>query len=199
MRRAIERCGDCAPGKQCSYHAACASQPDAALASQIGAAWARFVRSQVDVRRPWPPFDDRCAAIAARLVAALALTEARRAELARIAHWRAGLVWESLQLPGLRDRPYEHPGGLGTIVELPGALRIHFRTRRAGATRPTRIAHLRSRNLMSVYAVSMSPASAVRSTSRPDPSFTWRPRLPVPSSKPAGSSSNAPKKKPTLT
>jgi hypothetical protein len=129
MRRAIERCGECAPGKQCPYHFACANQSDAALASQIGAAWARFVRGQIDIRRPWPPFGERCAAIALRLVEALATTSDRRAELARIAHWRAGLVWESLQLPRLRDRPYEPPGGSGTIVELSAALRIHFRTR----------------------------------------------------------------------
>jgi hypothetical protein len=62
-----------------------------------------------------------------------------------------------------------------------------------------RIAHFRSRALMSTYAASMSWARAAESTSRPGQSFTWRPRLPVPSSRRAGSFSNAPKKKPTLT
>ena len=61
------------------------------------------------------------------------------------------------------------------------------------------IAHFRSRALMSTYAASTSWARAAESTSRPGRSFTWRPRLPVPSSKRAGSFSNAPKKKPTLT
>jgi hypothetical protein len=134
MRRAVERCGDCAPGKQCSYHLACATQRDAALASEIGAAWAVFVRGQLDVRRPWPPFSGRAAAIALRLVEGLA-AEPRRGELARICHWRAGLRWESLELPRIRDRPYEAPGGGGVLVALPGALRIQFRTRRADRPR----------------------------------------------------------------
>jgi len=61
-----------------------------ALAAEIGAAWAVFVRGQVDVRKTWPPFSGRAAAIALRLVAELAV-EPRRGELARICHWRAGL------------------------------------------------------------------------------------------------------------
>jgi hypothetical protein len=131
MRRAVERCGDCAPGKQCPNHFACATQlRDAALAAEIGAAWAVFVRGQLDIRRPWPPFSGRAAAIALRLVEGLA-TEPRRGELAQICHWRAGLRWESLELPRIRDRPYEIPNGAGVLYQLPGALRIQFRTRRA--------------------------------------------------------------------
>jgi hypothetical protein len=131
VRRQLERCGDCAHGQQCANHLACATQRDAALAAEIGAAWAVFVRGQLDVRRPWPPFIGRAAAIALRLVEGLA-AQPRRGELARICHWRAGLRWESLELPRIRDRPYEAPGGGGVLVSLPGALRIQFRTRRAG-------------------------------------------------------------------
>jgi hypothetical protein len=135
MRRAVERCGDCAPGKLCPNHLACATQPDAALASEIGAAWASFVRGQVDVRRPWPAFSGRAAAIATRLVAGLARTEPRRGELARIAHWRAGLRWESLELPRIRDRPYEVRDGGAVLYRLPGALCVHFRTRASSQPR----------------------------------------------------------------
>jgi len=92
VRRAVERCGDCSHGKQCDNHRACVTQPDAALASAIGAAWAVFVRGQVDVRKPWPPYGGRAEAIALRLVAWLA-ADPRRSELARICHWRAGLKW----------------------------------------------------------------------------------------------------------
>lgn len=131
MRRQVERCGDCAPGKQCANHQACATQRDAALAAEIGAAWAVFVRGQLDIRKPWPPFSGRAAAIALRLVEALA-TEPRRGELARICHWRAGLRWECLELPRIRDRPYEPGDGRGVVVQLAGsALSIRFRTRRA--------------------------------------------------------------------
>lgn len=131
VRRQLERCGECAPGRPCPNHQACASQHDAALASAIGAAWAGFVRGQLDIRRPWPPFVDggRVAAIAVRLVESLA-PEPRRSELARICHWRAGLCWEARELPRIRDRPYEAPDGRG-VIPLPGALRIQFRTRRA--------------------------------------------------------------------
>jgi hypothetical protein len=89
-----------------------------------------FVPGQLDVRRPWPPFNGRAAAIALRLVEGLA-PEPRRGELARICHGRAGLRWESLELPRIRDRPYETPSGAGVLVQLPGALRIQFRTRRS--------------------------------------------------------------------
>ncbi|MGH9884652.1 MAG: hypothetical protein ACREBE_03940 [bacterium] len=133
MRRQLERCGDCAPGRQCANHLACAAERDAALAAEIGVAWAIFVRGQLDVRRPWPPFTGRAAAIAPRLVAGLA-PEPRRRELARICHWRAGLRWESLERPRLRDRPYEAPDGSGVLFQLPGALRIQFRTRRGDRT-----------------------------------------------------------------
>jgi hypothetical protein len=136
VRRGDERCGDCAPGRQCPNHLACASQREAALAAEIGVGWALFVRRQVDVRKPWPPFSGRAAAIAMRLVGCLASTEQRRNELAQIAHWRAGLKWESLELPRIRDRPYEAPDGKGTIYPLPGAgaLCVHFRTRRAAGS-----------------------------------------------------------------
>lgn len=130
-----ERCGDCAPGKQCPNHLACATQHDAALAAEIGAAWAVFVRRQIDIRRPWPPFAGRAAAIALRLVEGLGGSEQRRSELARIAHWRAGLKWEALELPRIRDRPYEAPDGEGVLVQLAGALRIQFRTRRTQRAR----------------------------------------------------------------
>jgi hypothetical protein len=89
-----------------------------------------FVRGQVDVRKPWPPFSGRAAAIGSRLVASLA-DEPRRSELARICHWRAGLKWEALELPRIRDRLYEAPDGGGIVHQLPGALQIQFRTRRA--------------------------------------------------------------------
>ncbi len=130
MRRAMERCGDCRPGVQCANHQACATHHDAALAAEIGAAWAVFVRRQLDVRKPWPAYEGRAAAIALRLVEKLA-PEPRRSELARICHWRAGLRWEALELTRIRDRPYEPGEGGGEIVTLPGiALSIQFRTKR---------------------------------------------------------------------
>jgi hypothetical protein len=136
MRRAVERCSDCAPAQQCLNHLACAAQPDAALASEIGAAWVSFVRDQVDVRRrPWLPFRGRAAAIATRLVEGLVGTEQRRAELARIAHWRAGLRWEALELPRIRDRPYDAREGGAVLYRLPGALCVHFRTRASSQPR----------------------------------------------------------------
>ena len=139
VRRSVERCGDCAPGRPCPGHLACATQPDAALAAEIGIGWATFVRGQVDIRRPWPPFTGRAAEIAIRLVGGLAPIDARRSELARICHWRAGLRWESLELPRIRDRPYEQPAGRGVIYPLPGgALCVHFRTRRIQARSPLR-------------------------------------------------------------
>jgi hypothetical protein len=102
VRRQLERCGDCTPAARCANHQECATQRDAALASEIGAAWGVFVRGQMDVRKPWPPFAGRAAAIALRLVAGLA-AEPRRGELARIFHWRAGIRWEALELPRSRD------------------------------------------------------------------------------------------------
>lgn len=101
---------------------------------KIGVGWATFVRGQIDLGRPWPPFAGRAGEIAARLVAGLTPLAARRAELARICHWRAGLRWEALELPRIRDRPYEEPAGGGAIYRLPGgALCVHFRTRRVPA------------------------------------------------------------------
>lgn len=135
MGRNLERCGECTPAARCANHQACVTHRDAALASEIGAAWAVFVRRQVDVRQPWPPFSGRAAAIALRLVTALA-AEPRRTELARICHWRAGLKWEALERPRLRDRPYEAPDGGGVLYQLPGALRIQFRTRRRVSSEP---------------------------------------------------------------
>jgi hypothetical protein len=143
-RRQLERCGDYTPGQQCANHLACATQRDSALAAEIGAAWAVFVRGQLDVRRPWPPFAGRAAAIALRLVEGLA-AEPRRGELAWICHWRAGLRWESLELPRIRDRPYEAPDGGGVLVQLPGALRIQFRTRRADRIRAPSTSSTRGR------------------------------------------------------
>lgn len=42
--------GDCAAGHQCADQRACATERDAALAAEIGPAWAMFVRSQLDAR-----------------------------------------------------------------------------------------------------------------------------------------------------
>ena len=130
----MERCGECTPSARCPNHEACVTQRDAALAAEIGAAWAVFVRGQVDVRKPWPPFSGRVAEIALRLVEGLA-AEPRRTELARICHWRAGIKWEALERPRIRDRPYETPDGRGMVHQLPGALQIHFRTRRRRVAR----------------------------------------------------------------
>jgi len=139
VARSVERCTECAPGWPCPEHQACATQPDAAIASEIGAAWARFVRAQVDVRLPWPPFAGRAGEIAFRLVGGIEATDRRRNELARICHWRAGLVWESLERPTVRDRPYEAPAGGRAVFRLPGgALTVHFRTRRTQAGSPPR-------------------------------------------------------------
>ena len=81
---------------------------------------ATLIRGQVDVRRPWPPFNDRAAAIATRLVAGLARTEPCRGELARIAHWRAGLRWEALELPRIRDRPTRRVTAERCCTDCPG-------------------------------------------------------------------------------
>jgi hypothetical protein len=107
------------------------------LAAEIGIGWAMFVRQQVDVRKPWPPFTGRAAEIAIRLVGAIAAASPRRDELAQVCHWRAGLRWESLELPRIRDRPYETPSGGGVIYPLPGGtLCVHFRTRRTQPRAP---------------------------------------------------------------
>jgi hypothetical protein len=74
----------------CPGHQACATQPDAALAAEFGVGWAIFVRGQVDVRRPWPPFVDRAVETAGRLVGGIATAAPRRGELAKICHWHAG-------------------------------------------------------------------------------------------------------------
>jgi hypothetical protein len=67
------------------------------------------------------------------------------AELAQICHWRAGLRWESLELPRIRDRPYETPDGAVVLYELAGALRIQFRTRRADRIRAQSMSSARRR------------------------------------------------------
>jgi hypothetical protein len=123
--------------RQCANHLACATQRDASLAAEIGAGWAVFVRGQIALRKPWPAFQGRCAAIALRLVAGLADNDERRLDLARICWWRAGLRWEALESGRSRDRPYETPDGRGLIYPLGGALCVHFRTRRARAVRFT--------------------------------------------------------------
>ena len=59
VRRNLERCGESTPAARCANHHACATERDAALAAEIGAARAVFVRRQVDVREPWPPYSGR--------------------------------------------------------------------------------------------------------------------------------------------
>jgi hypothetical protein len=49
-----------------------------------------FVWGQVSIRRPWPTFDGRCAAIATRLVAWLAAADDRRDELGQILQLASG-------------------------------------------------------------------------------------------------------------
>src|SRR5262245_33599494 len=55
------------------------------------------------------------------------------------------------------------------------------------------------RAFTSMYAASINADKAATSTSSPGLSFTCRMNLPTPSSKPCGSASSAPWKKPTLT
>lgn len=133
MRWLDERCGDCSPRQQRAHHLACATQADARLAADIGVGWAHFVKGERDIRRPWPDFTRDCKAIAYRLVYRLALSDERRAELALICWWRAGLRWEALK-EHHRDRPYQEPDGRGEVYALPGpgALYVHFRTRKNG-------------------------------------------------------------------
>ena len=97
---------------------------------------------EVDIRQPWPTYGGRCAAIAERLVAWLAETEARRGELARICSWRAAISWSSL-LERIRDRPYREPDGEGLLYQLPGQLVwIQFRPRRRRGEREERVVEL---------------------------------------------------------
>ena len=132
VRRFVEKCGECSPRSQCANHLACAKHADAKLAAAIGIGWAEFVKGARDIRKPWPDFKSDCKAIAVRLVYDLALTDERRAELARICWWRAGLRWEALK-ERHRDRPYQQPDGRGAIYALPGSgtLFVHFRTRQS--------------------------------------------------------------------
>jgi len=128
-RTQTERCGDCSPRGPCANYLACRTHRDAAIAADIGVGWARFVWREVDVRQPWPAYRGRCAAIAERLVAWLAETEARRGELARICSWRAAISWSTL-LERIRDRPYREPDGEGLLYQLPGQLQFRPRRRR---------------------------------------------------------------------
>lgn len=107
MARNVERCTSCAPGGLCRRHQACLDHRDAWLAAELGCAWATRVWHGLDVRRPWPLFEGRCAETATRLVAWLTkdVALARRRELAELCSWRAGIRWEALQ-SGSRDRPY---------------------------------------------------------------------------------------------
>jgi len=135
MRLYAERCGDCSPRGPCRNHLECRAHRDAAIAAEIGVGWARFVWLELDVRRPWPTFDGRCAAIARRLVGWLAATEARRDELARICSWRAAISWSAL-IERVRDRPYREADGEGLLYQLPGQrLWIQFRPRRRSGER----------------------------------------------------------------
>jgi hypothetical protein len=98
---------------------------------------AAFVWGQVDIRRPWPAFGGRCAAIATRLVAWLARSDERRDELGRICCWRAGIRWDAL-LAKIRDQPYRTPEGEGVSYPLPRCepVVIRFRPRVRVMSRP---------------------------------------------------------------
>lgn len=94
MARYVERCRDCTPGTLCRWHVAIRTHRDARIAADIGVGWARFVWFAIDIRRPWPTFDGRCAVIAARLVAWLVDEDQheRRRHLAEVCSWRAGMT-----------------------------------------------------------------------------------------------------------
>lgn len=131
----VDRCSDCerADRPPCANHRACKSQHDARLAADVGIGWAMFVRGQIPtIRKPWPDFTGRCAEIALWLVEWLSDSAARRAELARICWWRAGMRWDALH-HRIRDRPGEFPTGRDQTHDLLGhsLVKIHFRTRRA--------------------------------------------------------------------
>jgi hypothetical protein len=139
MRRYEERCGECSPRGPCRNHIEVRTHRDAAIAADIGVGWARFVHREVDIRKPWPPYGGRCAAIALRLVGWLTQTEERRDQLARICCWRAGISWDPL-LERARDLPYREPDREGRVyqLQLPGGVQpvwIQFRPRRRAGER----------------------------------------------------------------
>ena len=127
-QRYVERCYDCAPGHRCARHVACLQHLDARLAAEIGRGWAHFVWREMDVRRPWPDYGGRCAAIAERLVRGLALTDERQRELGRICSWRAEIAWAALTGKS-RDMPYRTPDGGGLSYALPSAPHVEIRFR----------------------------------------------------------------------
>jgi hypothetical protein len=137
--RYVERCGDCKAGTMCRWHVECHAHHDARMAADIGVGWARFVWLAIDVRRPWPAFHGRCAAIADRLVAWLVKEDeqARRRQLAEICSWRAAITWEALQA-GSRDRPFRDSSDKGIEYALPGRehVVIRFRPRGRAAIAP---------------------------------------------------------------
>ena len=118
VRQYAERCYDCSARGPCAHHAECASKWDASVAADIGIGWASFVWREMDIRRPWPAYEGRCAAVAVRLVAWLATSDERRLELGRICSWRAGITWEALAAR-LRDQPYRQPDCGGRLYALP--------------------------------------------------------------------------------
>src|SRR5262245_2949653 len=62
-----------------------------------------------------------------------------------------------------------------------------------------RSASVSTRSFISMYAAQTRFERAVASKTHPGRSLTWRIYLPVPSNKPAGSASSAPRKNPTFT
>lgn len=80
--------------------------------------------------------------------------EPRRSELARICHWRAGLRWESRELPRSRDRPYETPVGSGVLGQLPR----HYASS-SGPAAPSRAAR-RTRRTHAVGTARSTPSVA---------------------------------------
>lgn len=114
----------------CTWHAECHAHRDARIAADIGVGWARFVWLALDVRRPWPSCNGRCAAIATRLVSWLVKQDeqARRRQLAEICSWRASITWEALQA-GVRDRPFRAASNQGIEYALPGLDHVVIRFR----------------------------------------------------------------------
>ena len=144
---------------------------DARIAADTGVGWARFVWNAIDIRRPWPTFDGRCAAIATRLVSWLVDEDQaeRRRHLAEVCSWRAGATWEALQ-QGSRDRPFRAPSASGVEYVLPGLdhVVIRFRPRNPAAVIPlarrglatTRERAGRFRAAQGLHAEEREPASA---------------------------------------
>lgn len=133
VRSPGERCGECKPSELCANHIERRDRDDAGIAAEMGKAWATWVRHEVDVRRPWPRYEERAIAIATRLVRPLASrSEARRARLAEICNWQADLTWDVLvfQRPSLRDRPYAVSPLGDAYIELECGMVVRFRARR---------------------------------------------------------------------